>query len=152
MAEALGIISLCVEGISITRSLVKLIHSLQAAPNELLALANEVSNLNFILQDVRDTFQFRSTTNLDKGNSIPRLLSQASSKLEEVRTILSRWTRLSPHGDSWHIGRRERFLWLKERSHVIELQSSLKVIRADLSLAMEANTKYVIHDPFQVAK
>ncbi|KAL9076252.1 MAG: hypothetical protein Q9157_003716 [Trypethelium eluteriae] len=140
MAEAIGIISLCVEGISITKSLVKLINSLQSAPNELLALANEVSNLNFVLQDIRDTFQFRSTVNLDKGNSIPRFLIQASSKLEEVRAVLSRWTRLSPHGDSWHIGRRERFLWLKDRGHVIELQTSLRVIRADLSLAMEANT------------
>ncbi|KAL9085994.1 MAG: hypothetical protein Q9165_007356 [Trypethelium subeluteriae] len=140
MAEALGIISLCVEGISITKSLVKLINSLQAAPNELLALANEVSNLNFVLQDIRDTVQFRSRVNLDKGNFIPHFLIQASSKLEEVRAILSRWTRLSPHGDSWHIGRRERFLWLKDRGHVIELQTSLRGIRGDLSLAMEANT------------
>ena len=141
MAEALGIISLCVEGIFVTKSLVKLINSLQAAPNELLALANEVSNLNFVLQDIRDTFQFRNEVNLRAGNFVPRLLAQASNKLEEVRTILSRWTRLSPHGDSWHIGRRERFLWLKDRSHVIELQTSLKAIRADLSLAVEANTK-----------
>ncbi|KAI9660165.1 MAG: hypothetical protein M1821_001517 [Bathelium mastoideum] len=140
MAEALGIISLCVEGISIAKSLVKLISTLQAAPNELLALANEVSNLNFVLQDIRDTLQFRGTENLDKGNSIGRLLDQASRKLEEVQTSLTRWTKLNPHGDSWHIGRRERFLWLKDRGRVVELQTSLRTIRADLTLAVEANT------------
>ena len=142
MAEVIGILGICVESISLSKSLVKIVSRLKAAPNELFALANEVSNVSGILQDLRDTCDdIEAKFNLESSPSLNSLLHQVNEILARIRDHLRRWMTLGQHGDSWHVGRRERILWLRERRHVIELQKSLKVTREDLTLALGANAR-----------
>ena len=57
MADPFGIVAIALTGLKVARHLHDLILGLSNAPSELLALSNEVSNLKFVLDAIRDAIQ-----------------------------------------------------------------------------------------------
>ena len=57
MADPFGIINIALTGLKVAKHLHDLILDLSNAPAELLALSNEVCNLKFVLDAIRDAVQ-----------------------------------------------------------------------------------------------
>ena len=57
MADPFGITGIALTGFKVAKHLHDLIIDLSNAPSELLALSNEVCNLKFVLDAIRDTIQ-----------------------------------------------------------------------------------------------
>lgn len=138
MADPFSIIAVTATGLSVAQSLTNLIKDLGGAPDELLALSNEVWNLKLILDDVQELERGSNRPSARKLDSINALVYQARIKLDILSSLITQWGKLSQWGDSFHIGRKDRFLWLKEKGRVIKLQSELRELRSYLSIAVGA--------------
>jgi hypothetical protein len=142
MAEPLAIVAVIQTGLHVAKLLTKIVQDLRGAPDELLALSNEVWNLNLVLDDVQELEKTKTSDGASacKFDAVKALLYQARIKLDILSTMISQWGRLSPWGDLFHMGRRDRFLWLKEKDRVIQLQKDLREIRSNLSIAISSKT------------
>ena len=128
---------------SVSKKLTHIIKSLSEAPNELLSLSNELWNFQIVLEDWRQAQQdqSRGITEPAKEKDAGRaLLFQARVKVDELNNLVNQWGKLSQWGDSWNMGRRDRFLWLKERKRVIQLQSTLRELRGNIIAAIGIRT------------
>ncbi|KAL8724557.1 MAG: hypothetical protein Q9181_006771 [Wetmoreana brouardii] len=63
---------------------------------------------------------------------------QARVKLDTLDNLISKWAKIDAWGDSVHIGKIDRFFWLKERTRVWELQKQLRGIRQGLCVLLGA--------------
>ncbi|MCJ1456758.1 hypothetical protein MMC28_007123 [Mycoblastus sanguinarius] len=136
MADPFSIIAVTASSLKVAQLLSKLIKELRGAPDELLALSNEVWNLKLVLDDVQEAERSSNGPTLRKLDAINALVYQAQIKLDELSTMSTRWGRLSQWGDSFSMGRRGRLLWLKEKGRVIKLQSEPRELRFNLSMAV----------------
>ena len=137
MADPISILSACDIAAKAAGKATKLAKTLINAPDELLALSNELWNFNLVLECVRD-LKKQSSDSRPSSNATNALLYQAQIKLEEANTLLSQTGRLSEYGDTFKVGRAERFLWLKKRKQVAKLQAELRDLRTNLSLSTGA--------------
>ena len=140
MAEPFSIIAVTQTGVNVAQALTKLIRDLRSAPDELLALSNEVWNLKLVLDEVQELKSSRNAPNAHKLDAIHALVYQIQIKLDTLSTLTAQWGRLSQWGDSFSIGRRDRFLWLKEKARFKMLQSELRELRFNLSTAVGTQT------------
>ena len=76
MADPFGIISIALSGLKVAKHLHNLILDLSNAPAELLALSNEVCNLKFVLDAIRDAIQDAEHDSLQKFDRFGPLLFQ----------------------------------------------------------------------------
>ena len=140
MAEPFSIIAVTQTGLSVAQALTKLIHGLRSAPDELLALSNEVWNLKLVLDEVQRLESSRNAPSAYKLDAMHALVYQIQIKLDTLSTLTAQWGRVSQWGDSFSIGRRDRFLWLKEKARFKMLQSELRELRFNLSTAVGTQT------------
>ena len=140
MAEPFSIIAVTQTGLSVAQALTKLVHGLRSAPDELLALSNEVWNLKLVLDEVQELESSRNAPSAHKLDAMRALVYQIQIKLDTLSTLTAQWGRLSQWGDSFSIGRRDRFLWLKEKARFKMLQSELRELRFNLSTAVGTQT------------
>ena len=120
--------------IRVAQKITQIIKEIIDAPEELLALSNEVWNFQYVLDAVRAAQDEADAASLgiDHGSTLAPLLFQARVKLDQISNLTKRWGRLSAHGDSWQMGKRARFLWLKDKGKAAESQSNLRELRSQI--------------------
>ncbi|MCJ1394668.1 hypothetical protein MMC18_007548 [Xylographa bjoerkii] len=129
MAAPFSIVAVCETGANVAQKLIQLVKDLVSAPDELLALSNELWNLQLVLDDALQSDRDNRALpmqNTDKSSVLSALIYQARIKLDELHNMIRRWGKLSQWGDSWNMGRRDRFLWLKDKNRVVKLQAELR--------------------------
>ncbi|EKG17698.1 hypothetical protein MPH_05147 [Macrophomina phaseolina MS6] len=152
MADPVSIVSLTIQVVGIAKRLGELIKIIHDAPEELLALSNEVNDLSIVVGCFREALPDEE----DDLSHIP--LSRAKSDLDGINLMLQRWGRVSAAGDSWHIGRFDKFLWLRERKKVNQYQQRIRETRANLSamvgakaLSKTARVAVEVHTLFELS-
>ena len=127
----------------LAQKLTQIIKDLAHAPEELLALSNELRNLQMVLQDCPASRTHIPAPNpastIDRGPE-DVLFFQVQVKLDEINGLVNRWGRLNPWGDLWSMGRRDRFLWLKEKRRVIGLQAAMRELRSNIVAVIGVQT------------
>ena len=132
MADPFSIVGLAETGVHVAKQVTILVKDLDDAPDQLLALSNELWNLVFVLDGFRELQSETTTSNGSNHPTLPTLLYQARVNLGRLNEMVSRWGRLSNYGDSWQSGKRARFLWLKERKSVIQVHLELRELRESM--------------------
>lgn len=140
MADPFSIIAVTDIGLRTAETLTGFITRLRDAPEELLALSNEVWTLNIVLEDVQELERSPSDARARKMDTTRALVYQARMKLDLLNTMTTQWGRLSPWGDSFTMRKRDKLLWLKEKGCVVRLQTELRKLRNNLSVAMGTGT------------
>ena len=138
MADPYGILAVCTTSFKVARALHGLIVRLHEVPNELLALSNEVCNLKFVLDSVAKALQDDERSGASQLSNVGPMLFQARIKLDSLDKLISKWAKIDAWGDSVHIGKIDRFFWLKEKTKVWELQKQLREIRQGLIVLLGA--------------
>jgi hypothetical protein len=127
---------------SCAKYLRKLIHTVRNAPTEILALTNELADLNVLLADVNNTSQaierapVRSQADSDFLNALSAQLAKAESKIEQLHALAYSLSTRTNDGDT----KFQRYIWLKKKSSAIRIQQELAEIRQSLSLLFTSNT------------
>ena len=138
MADPFSIVAVIGTGVKVATCLTKLVKDLHNAPDDLLALSNEVWNLKLVLHDVQELGKGLEEQE-KKASPIKLLVFQISAKLDQLDSMTSSWGKLSPFGDKWSMGRRDRFLWMKERTRIAQMRNELRELRSDLLMAIGIN-------------
>ncbi|KAL8741464.1 MAG: hypothetical protein Q9184_008381, partial [Pyrenodesmia sp. 2 TL-2023] len=73
-------------------------------------------------------------------SNVGPMLFQARVKLDSLDNLISKWAKIDAWGDSVHIGKVDRFYWLKEKRKVWELQKQLCEIRQGLCVLLGAGS------------
>lgn len=140
MADPLGCVAVTETGLKLALAVGKLIQALHDAPDELLALSNELCDLRLTVERVR-----QATSNTAHPSELPGigpLLFQARIRFEEAERILTRLGQLGPYGTVWNLNTWERILWQKEKKKVVVLQKQLRAIRSNVSLILGTHSSY----------
>jgi hypothetical protein len=87
MADPFSIIAVTATGLSVAQSLTNLIKDLGGAPDELLALSNEVWNLKLVLDDIQELERGSNRPSARKLDSINALVYQARIKLDILSSL-----------------------------------------------------------------
>ncbi|KAI4122428.1 MAG: hypothetical protein LQ338_005819 [Usnochroma carphineum] len=138
MADPYGIITVCLTSFKVTQALYGLIVRLREVPSELLALSNEACNLNFVLDSVQKAMNDDGRSGASQLSNVGPMLFQARVKLDNLDNLISKWAKIDAWGDSVHIGKVDRFFWLKEKTKVWELQKQLRELRKGLCVLLGA--------------
>ena len=138
MADPYGILAVCTTSFKVAQALHGLIVRLREVPNELLALSNEVCNLKFVLDSVAKALHDDERSGASQLSNVGPMLFQARVKLDSLDKLISKWAKIDAWGDSVHIGKIDRFFWLKEKMKVWELQKQLREIRQGLIVLLGA--------------
>lgn len=144
MADPLGCVAVTETGLKLGLAVGKLIQALHDAPDELLALSNELCDLRLTVERVR-----QATSHTVQPLELPGigpLLFQARIRFEEAERILTRLGQLGPYGTVWNLNTWERFLWQKEKKKVVVLQKQLRAIRSNMSLILGTHSSYARPD------
>ncbi|KAL8992840.1 MAG: hypothetical protein Q9169_006800 [Polycauliona sp. 2 TL-2023] len=107
----------------VSRGLRKLIR-LPGVPDLILALNNEVSDLQLLLDEVGTLVQEARSV-----RSLPRILERIQAKLNHLDVVLRRF---SATGPKWSA----RVLWLKEEPNVLRIRIELGILKQDLTTAL----------------
>jgi hypothetical protein len=130
---------------SCAKDLRKLIHSVRNAPTEILALTNELADLNVLLADLNNTSQaierapVRSQADRDFLIALVAQLAKADSKITQLHSLASTFSTRTADGSI----KFQRYAWLKGRSSAIKMQRELAEVRQSLGLLFASNAAYV---------
>ena len=138
MADPFGILAVSTTSFKVARALHSLIVRLREVPKELLALSNEVCNLKFVLDTVAKALHNDERSGAPQLSNVGPMLFQARVKLDSLDKLISKWAKINASGDSVHIGKLDRFFWLREKTKVRELQEQLHEIRRGLTVLLGA--------------
>ena len=111
--------------------------SLQGAPDLVLALNNEMADLNLVVVAVQGIFQRLQTTGVRSGelnadNSITSSLKQVKGKVIELAALQKRLN-ISISGSNVEF---DKVAWLREQKKVKRMQEDLKSVRLKLAAAL----------------
>lgn len=140
MADPFSIIAVTETSFGVAKFLTNIVKDLREAPDELLALSNEAWNLKLVLDEVKEMERNLEKPSASKPDAVQALIYQTRLKLDMLNTMVAQWGRLSPWGDSFNMGRRDRFLWLKQKRRVIKVHGELRELRTNLSTAINLQT------------
>ena len=130
---------------SCAKDLRKLIHTARSAPTEILALTNELADLNILLADLNNTSQaierapIRSQADGDFLIALAVQLGKAESKLTQLHSLASTFSTRATDGSI----KFQRYKWLRNKSSAIKVQRELAEVRQSLGLLFASNTAYV---------
>lgn len=133
MAEAFGtfsaVISVLDIGVRTSTKLSQLINEWKFAPNLLLALSNEVSDLDVVLDRIKESQNTIQTSNiLQNAELLTQLntqLQRAKHTLTELEKSINDFDRLSTL--------RKRNKWLLKKSKAESLQKDLRIRRRQIN-------------------
>jgi hypothetical protein len=127
---------------AVAKSLKK-VQNLYHADREINVLANEISDLQAVLRNVEHAVQDRQQTGVQQHTfpNLPPNIQAAKDKLLELDTILN--YRLIKTTSVDGVIKVDRMKWLKEKTHVMRLQSELRNIRHNLTAQISALHSYV---------
>lgn len=127
----------------------KLVHTTKHAPDEILAISNEISDLNLILSDLESLIQAEEIINLpdhfnapepDFNRSITTQLNKAKAKLGELQSLINELCTTLPNGSL----KFQRIAWTRKRGHAVALQQDLANVKGTLKLILDAKNAYVL--------
>lgn len=133
MADPFGCIAVSETGLKLGLAIGKIVQALQSAPDELLALSNEVCDLRLTINGVRQTI---AASEIQEWPGVEPLLFQASIRFDQVDKIVQKLGQLGPYGTIWNLNTWDRLLWQKEKGKVITLQKQLRAVRSNLALTL----------------
>ena len=115
--------------------------SLKDAPEVVLALHNQLTDLNLVLLAIRDVYQRQQTSSIHTqpvdnhvDNSVISGLNQASQTVNDLQTLYDRLNRVaSGSGGSKTLG---KTIWLLERKKVMRLHEDLRNARLKLATVL----------------
>lgn len=112
----------------------------KSLPGRLHALNNEVADIEVVLIQVATIFHERACSIPDnKQQIIPRLLEQASDKLDELRIAIERLTRLCDRTKIFVV---QAHAWRKEQPKLRTLQHDIKTVKCSLNIVLGASNSY----------
>jgi len=115
----------------------KKVQNLYHADREINVLANEISDLQAVLRNIEHAVQDRQTgVQQHTFPNLPPNIQAAKDKLLELDTILNH--RLIKTASVGGVIKVDRMKWLKEKTHVMRLQSELRNIRHNLTTQISA--------------
>ena len=134
---------------SCAKLLRRVIRDANQAPDEILALSNEISDLNILLSDLEATNrvigQARSPeARLEVSDAISAQLVKARSILVLLESLASELFTTLP-GERLKF---QRYKWLRKKSSVIDLQHGLTGVKRSLALLLASITAYDSLLPF----
>ena len=121
------------------------INDLHTAPDAAYAVYNEISDVSLVVQHVKTTFQEHSNMS---GISQPALfalgrsLDRARDVLLELNTIIDCQLLLQLN-DRGKLSV-NRFIWIRKKGRIRQLQDSLRLIKLDLTAGLTALYTYVL--------
>lgn len=116
----------------------------KAAPDEILAIVNELSDIQLVLRSANDTLNL--TSSADKipflgeecSSGLVRMLNRAQEALQELAELLyDKLLRVENVGEEIQV-KFLRLRWVKERQNVRQLQTELRSLRANISALLSA--------------
>lgn len=126
MADPLSIgasaVALLGAGTTCATLLFDLVHTLRRAPEELLALSNEVNDLKSVLQDITDIcgdIGADDSSTASARSKIKNLLTSAGKALKELDDLLKEPSK--------------RRAWIRQKARANRLREQFKGIRKDLN-------------------
>jgi hypothetical protein len=129
---------------SCSSQLRRIIRDTNHAPDEILALSNEISDLNILLSDLEVASRdIENSSQSQSGHSIAHAikgqLAKAKSTLVQLGSHASELFDVLPDGSL----RFQRYMWIREKSKVTTLQQDLVGIKRSLALMLASATAYV---------
>lgn len=109
----------------------KTFQRLRRAPDEVLALTNEISEWRLMTGELEDVLQERSCEDLQQPHvtiNVSRILAKAKGQLHELDLIVHQ--RLFDYADNVKL---KRVRWLRVRAEVERIRKSLSSTRSELS-------------------
>lgn len=113
-----------------------------ALPGRLLALANEIADLEAVLREVAHVTRDRSRSRhiLDQSSYISQLLTQATSRLTELKDFVENLDKACAQAKIPLVKARA---WQKAQSKLLRLQEDIKTIKSSLNVLLGASNSYV---------
>lgn len=118
MAEAIGVVSGAITLAETAGKLGQLIKRLRDAPDELLALSNEVNDFNILVAQMRNPGAVRP----DMRPHLEMKLRDADSKIAAIKTFLQKIDVIDGNA-------LDRLVWVHYRSRIRSCQTDLREIR-----------------------
>ncbi|KAI0143093.1 ankyrin repeat-containing protein [Xylariaceae sp. FL1272] len=106
------------------------------SPGRLHAVHNEVADLELVLFQLAELIKERSCLPDSGESTIPHLLKQARSKLNEIHAIVQRLTAAYLASRSPLVG---AATWRKEQGNLLVLQEDLRTIKSTLNIMLGAS-------------
>jgi hypothetical protein len=135
--QLLGVSGAC------AKKLRKLIHTTKHAPDEILAISNEISDLYLILSDLESLTRAEESITLpdhlgvpepDFNRSISNQLNKAKAKLGDLQSLVNELCTTLPNGSL----KFQRMAWTRKKGLAIALQQDLVNIKGTLKLILDA--------------
>jgi Fungal N-terminal domain of STAND proteins len=133
-----SVIAVLGAAVNAAQTIQNLIRTLRQAPDELLALSNEVSDFRLVLHEIDLSAQGQDVA-YNSTSAILRILSRAEAKLDELDRFVKGFVR--PHLST--VTKVDRVRWMKEKNNAQAIQSELRAMRMDLATLLVAKTSYV---------
>lgn len=116
--------------LNVAEAIAKKIKNIRNANNELLAVLDELSDFERLLQRTKSLIeQHRSDLPEDQLSDLSALLEKAEAKFSELERITQH--RVVKHEAGGKI-KASKLAWIREASHITALQNSLKSITQEL--------------------
>ena len=127
----------------VTKTLAK-IKSIRNAPDELLALMNEVSDLKLVISDIQNHIVIqRAQTPQTELQNISTLVKRAKDKLLELDQLIQ-YRLVKPESDQIKVSRRE---WLRAKAVIERFRQNLRDIRLNIITQMAVINSWVHSTP-----
>ncbi|KAH7356450.1 hypothetical protein BKA65DRAFT_207463 [Rhexocercosporidium sp. MPI-PUGE-AT-0058] len=115
----------------------KLIVSMRQAPDVVLALSNELSDLALVLLEIKTTVHDNANLPPESRERLAILLSRVQPKVNDIESLASR---LSEAGSSSTFLKLGRLAWIDGKAKANVLQKDLRIIRLNISAILAANS------------
>ena len=132
-ASAITIATLAAKTCAALAELRSICHSL---PGRLHALNNEVADLELVLFQLASLIQERDCLPEIRPSTIPYLLKQASTKLNELKNIVRRHVFSCQKSKISLIGANA---WRKDQTKLQELQEDIRAVKCSLNIMLGAS-------------
>jgi hypothetical protein len=121
----------------------KIIHNLRHAPDEILALSNEITDLNLILADLEATCQSIESSDspptqsrAEFNGALTTQLINARSKLIQLNSLGTSLLVSMPDGRT----KFRKYTWVRKKSFVVALRRDLVDVKRNIGILLASTT------------
>lgn len=148
MAEPFSVIASAIAvvtaGVACSNSLLKIIETIRKAPEELIALSNEVNTLNGIVDEARELCESFAAD----SSSTTRFITTFETQLKAAEIVLGTLAKMVLEYKSLEQTNKQLMLWLRKKSRATKCHVELRDIRTNIQeLITIASTLVFIISP-----
>lgn len=130
-------IAIATAGVACSHSLLSIIETIRKAPEELIALSNEVTNLNYIINEARELCGSLAAD----SSSTSEFITNFETQLRDAKDVLDILNVMVSEYKSMEQTHKQLMLWLRKKKQATKCQMKLKGIRMNIrEIIMTANT------------